>query len=290
MGNVFSDLISATCQAIFPPCLDCTSKKVAYISELADNVNSLKNELQKLVDTKADVKRRVDIAEQRPQTQRLSELQGWKLRKLKLNFKSSYEFGKKVTNKLQDVVNLKDEGAFEMVAQEVPEPAVNLIPMQPTIGGLQSTFDKVWKYLVEEEVGIIGIYGTGGVGKTTLLKQINNKFCNALQGLNDGSWKNRSLQEKDGDIFKILRESTNPDIPQLAKVVAKECGGLPLALVTVSRAMSCKKTPQEWRYAANLLRNSASKFAAREWEISSLSPFAARDLPLPPQVGHHFSH
>ncbi|KAJ0076401.1 hypothetical protein Patl1_34947 [Pistacia atlantica] len=35
---------------------DCTSKNVVYITELEDNVNSLKNELQKLVDTKADVK------------------------------------------------------------------------------------------------------------------------------------------------------------------------------------------------------------------------------------------
>ncbi|KAJ0008246.1 hypothetical protein Pint_30532 [Pistacia integerrima] len=394
MGNVFSDLISATCQAIFLPCVDCTSKKVAYISELEDNVNSLKNELQKLVDTKADVKRTVDIAERR-QMQRLSKVQGWlsrveaeetevgellrdssqEIEKLCLegycskNFKSSYKFGKKVAKTLQVVVSLKGEGAFEMVAEEVLEPAVELIPMQPTIVGLQSTFDKVWKCLVGEEVEIMGIYGTGGVGKTTLLKQINNKFCNELQGfdvlirvvvsrvpnfehiqedigkkigLNDESWKNKSLQEKAGDIFKILSSKDDiwnwidltevgvpipnskfpskvvfttrvfevcgsmkarkafkveylrdeeawklfeenlqcevldhPDIPQLAKVVAKECGGLPLALVTVSRAMSCKKTPQEWRYAANLLRNSASEFAgfpmSKSFNISALA-------------------
>ncbi|KAJ0075071.1 hypothetical protein Patl1_34926 [Pistacia atlantica] len=256
-----------------------------------------------------------------------------------------------------------------MVAEEVLEPAVELIPMQPTIVGLQSTFDKVWKCLVGEEVEIMGIYGTGGVGKTTLLKQINNKFCNELQGfdvlirvvvsrvpnfehiqedigkkigLNDESWKNKSLQEKAGDIFKILSSKDDiwnwidltevgvpipnskfpskvvfttrvfevcgsmkarkafkveylrdeeawklfeenlqcevldhPDIPQLAKVVAKECGGLPLALVTVSRAISCKKTPQEWRYAANLLRNSASEFAgfpeSKSFNISALA-------------------
>ncbi|KAJ0008244.1 hypothetical protein Pint_30534 [Pistacia integerrima] len=389
MGNVFSSLISAICEATFPRCLDCTSKKVAYIRELEDNVNSLKNELQKLVETKADVKTGVDAAEQRPQMRRLSKVQGWlsraeaevtevgellrdssqEIEKLCLggycskNLKSSYKFGKKVAKKLQDVVNLKNEGAFEVVAQEVPEPAVDLLPMQPTIVGLQSIFDKVWNCLVGEEVEIIGIYGTGGVGKTTLLKQINNKFCNELQGfdlviwvvvskvpnfekiqedigkkigLNNESWKTRSVQEKAGDIFKILSSkkfvlllddlwkwidltevgvpipnskpvskvvfttrffevcgtmNTNkdfkveyltdeeawklfeknlksevlehPDIPQFAEVVAKECGGLPLALLTVSRAMSCKKTPQEWRYAANLLRNSASKFADR---------------------------
>ncbi|KAJ0013822.1 hypothetical protein Pint_21271 [Pistacia integerrima] len=340
MGNVFSDLISATCQAIFTPCLDCTSKKVAYIRELEDNVNSLQNELQELVEAKADVKTRVDFAEQRRQMQRLSQVQGWLSRVEAEETEVSYKFGKKVAKKLQYVVNLKNEGAFEVVAQEVPEPAVDLIPMQPTIVGLQSTFDKVWRCLIGEEVGIIAIYGTGGVGKTTLLKQINNKFCNELQGLFDESWKHKSLQEKAGDIFKILSSKkfvlllddiwnwinltevgvpisnsksvskvvfttrsfevcgsmkahkpfkveylrdedawklfvdnlqsdvlgSDPDIPQLAKDVAKECAGLPLALVTVGRAMSCKKTPQEWSYAANVLRNSASKFAANDIE------------------------
>ncbi|CAA7044016.1 unnamed protein product [Microthlaspi erraticum] len=36
--------------------------------------------------------------------------------------------------------------------------------------------DKAWKHLKEDGVGIMGMYGMGGVGKTTLLMQINNKF------------------------------------------------------------------------------------------------------------------
>ncbi|KAJ6751284.1 hypothetical protein OIU85_001780 [Salix viminalis] len=38
----------------------------------------------------------------------------------------------------------------------------------------------------------------------------------------------------------------HPDIPELARAVARECGGLPLALITIGRAMARKKTPQEW--------------------------------------------
>ncbi|KAE8704330.1 hypothetical protein F3Y22_tig00110458pilonHSYRG00524 [Hibiscus syriacus] len=36
--------------------------------------------------------------------------------------------------------------------------------------------------------------------------------------------------------------------------MAEECGGLPLALITIRRAMSSKKTPGEWKYAMEALR------------------------------------
>ncbi|KAL0915380.1 hypothetical protein M5K25_015792 [Dendrobium thyrsiflorum] len=45
-------------------------------------------------------------------------------------------------------------------------------------------------------------------------------------------------------------------IPQLARVVAKERDGLPLALVVIGSAMSTKKTQREWRNAITLLKRS----------------------------------
>ncbi|KDO52324.1 hypothetical protein CISIN_1g0460062mg, partial [Citrus sinensis] len=32
----------------------------------------------------------------------------------------------------------------------------------------------------------------------------------------------------------------------LAQTVAKKCVGLPLALITIGRAIACKRTPREW--------------------------------------------
>ncbi|XP_031273395.1 probable disease resistance protein At5g63020 [Pistacia vera] len=387
MGSVFSVSVSSSFDPVLSRFLDCTIRRAKHVRELKDNLKALETELQQLIQTKNDVTRRVRVDEQN-QMKRMDRVQGWlqevqdaeaevdELLQLKSqqtdklclggycskNCKSSYEYGKQVAEKLKDVADLRREGAaFQQVAERVPDDVADEIPLESTILGLESTFDKVWKCLVGEEVGIIGIYGTGGIGKTTLLKQINNKFCNELQsfdvviwvvvsrvpdfekiqedigekiGLKGESWKTRSLQKKAGDIFKILSSKKfvlflddiwsrinltdvgvpipnsksvskvvfttrsfevcgsmkadkhfkveylrdeeawklfeenlqsevldHPDIPQLAKVVAKECGGLPLALLTVSRAMSCKNTPQEWRHAANLLRNSASQFA-----------------------------
>ncbi|MBA0785568.1 hypothetical protein Gotri_025458 [Gossypium trilobum] len=47
--------------------------------------------------------------------------------------------------------------------------------------------------------------------------------------------------------------NSHPDIPNLAKQVAERCGGLPLALITIGRAMACKKTLGEWKYAIEII-------------------------------------
>ncbi|KAL6334270.1 hypothetical protein AAG906_014669 [Vitis piasezkii] len=46
----------------------------------------------------------------------------------------------------------------------------------------------------------------------------------------------------------------------LAEMVAKECCGLPLAIITIGRAMASKVTPQDWKHAIRVLQTSASNF------------------------------
>ncbi|RVW76756.1 putative disease resistance protein [Vitis vinifera] len=55
--------------------------------------------------------------------------------------------------------------------------------------------------------------------------------------------------------------NSHPDIPQLAETAAKECEGLPLALITIGRAMVGKSTPQEWERAILMLQTYPSKFS-----------------------------
>ncbi|KAB2095173.1 hypothetical protein ES319_A01G018400v1 [Gossypium barbadense] len=68
-----------------------------------------------------------------------------------------------------------------------------------------------------------------------------------------------------GEALKLFEEKVgsetlhmHPDIHKLAEAVAEECAGLPLALITIGRAMASKKTPQEWEYAIEVLRKSAA--------------------------------
>ena len=217
-------------------------------------------------------------------------------------------------------------------------------------------FAEVWKWLEDEKVGIIGLYGMGGVGKTTLLIKINNEFLETKLGFDVViwvvvskptniekvqelilnklevplyEWKNISKDEKNKKIFSILKtkkfvlllddiwerldltelwvphpngednmsklifttrsedvchvmeahklvkvECLAPDealslfrmkvgedtfnshseIPTLAIEIVKECKVLPLALVTIGRAMVDKKTPKIWDRVAQVLK------------------------------------
>ncbi|MBA0673489.1 hypothetical protein Goklo_023982, partial [Gossypium klotzschianum] len=202
----------------------------------------------------------------------------------------------------------------------------------------------------------IGLYGLGGVGKTTLLTKLNNKFSTTPNdfevviwavvskdydvgkiqdriGENIGfpqSWKNKSVDQKAIDICGILSNkrfvvllddlwkkvelnldvcgymeaktkikveclepekawelfqdkvgdealNSHPDIPNLAKQVAERCGGLPLALITIGRAMACKTTLGEWNYAIEMLKRCA--LPQMEDDVFSLLKFSYDNLP-----------
>ncbi|XP_024948800.2 probable disease resistance protein At5g63020 [Citrus sinensis] len=402
MGNILT--VQLSCDALFTRCLDCCVGRTTYVCNIEDNLVALRTKMDDLIEARNDVMRRVTIAE-RQQMTRLNRVQLWltrvqglaievdQLQEVKSqeverlclggfcskNCKSSYKFGKKVAKKLREVSTLIDEGAFHVVADRQPEAAVEERPIEPTVG-LESTLDKVWSCLGEENVGIIGLYGMGGVGKTTLLTQINNKFLDSRKddfdvviwvvvskdlkieriqddiwkkiGLCDNSWRSKSLEDKAVDIFRVLSKKkfvlllddmwkrvdltqlgvplpspttaskvafttrfvevcgamkaheyfkveclahekawilfqehverqtleSHPDIPELAETVTKECGGLPLALITIGRAMACKKQPEDWKYAIQVLRRSASEFPGMD-EVYPRLKFSYDSLP-----------
>ncbi|KAI9160759.1 hypothetical protein LWI28_011223 [Acer negundo] len=80
--------------------------------------------------------------------------------------------------------------------------------------------------------------------------------------------------------MKVGRETldNDPDILQVAKLVAKECDGLPLALITIGRAMACKKTVEEWNHAIQVLMELAFKFSGMDEEVYSILKFSYDSL------------
>ncbi|ESR40622.1 hypothetical protein CICLE_v10027298mg, partial [Citrus x clementina] len=87
------------------------------------------------------------------------------------------------------------------------------------------------------------------------------------------------------DAWELFREKvgqetleSHHDIVELAQTVARECDGLPLALLTIGRAMACKRTAEEWRHAVEVLRRSASEFAGLGEKVYSLLKFSYDSL------------
>ncbi|XP_022724171.1 LOW QUALITY PROTEIN: probable disease resistance protein At1g15890 [Durio zibethinus] len=403
MGSNFS--IPASCDAVITRCGDYVTGQAQFVCKLEENVEALKTAIAELTALRDDVIRRVEIAEDQQQLKRLHQVQCWlsraetlitgadsltlkspqEIKKLcmggccSMSPKSNLKFGKQIA-KIRDVVDHKSKGVFDKVAEEEPTPLVTERPTEHTVG-LESTFDRAWSILESEQVQIVGLYGMGGVGKTTLLNKINNKFCEPPNrfdvviwivvpkglyigkvqddiakrvGILMGTGQDKTPEEKARNIFRVLKEKkfvillddiwervdlskvgiplptrengsklvfttrsikvcgqmeahkkievrclpeekawelfqekvgeetldSNPCIRELAHELAKECGGLPLALVTIGRAMASKNKVEEWKYAIEVCRRSSTTvFPDMGEEVYPLLKFSFDSLP-----------
>eukprot|EP00261_Vitis_vinifera_P016230 XP_010645044.1 PREDICTED: probable disease resistance protein At1g12280 [Vitis vinifera] len=386
---------------------DCTAKRAVYIRHLPQNLNSLRTEMEELKNLYEDVKERVEREEKR-QKKRLRVVDGWlrgveamekevqeilakgdeEIQKKCLgtccpkNCGASYKLGKMVLEKMDAVTVKKREGSnFSVVAEPLPIPPVIERQLDKTVGQ-DLLFGKVWKWLQDdgEKVSSIGLYGMGGVGKTTLLTRTNNELhktrvefdaviwvtvsrpanvekvqqvlFNKLEIPKD-KWEGRSEDERAEEIFNVLKTkkfvlllddiwerldlskvgipplnhqdklkmvfttrskqvcqkmeatksievnclpwedafalfqtkvgadtiSSHPDIPKLAEMVAKECDGLPLALITTGRAMAGAKTPEEWEKKIQMLKNYPAKFPGTEEDLFRVLAISYDSLP-----------
>ncbi|CAA7061359.1 unnamed protein product [Microthlaspi erraticum] len=405
MGNLITCSIS--CDEWMDKISQWLDKKVGYIHDLEKNLATLENSMVKLKAKRNDLLRKATREEDKG-GQRLEEFQVWlkkvesldqkvdalldardvQLQRLCLcgfcskSLRSSYRYGKKVFLSLIDVVQLENR-VFQNVTDQVVNKAdtavIEEIQVPRIIVGQEAMLDKAWKHLMKDGVGIMGMYGMGGVGKTTLLMQINNKFSEErcgfdfviwvvvskelhvekIQdeiaqkvGLDGEKWEKKKKSQKTIDLYNFLKKKrfvlflddiwekvdlteigvpfpgpenrckvvfttrkqgvcsemmaeeqlevqclaeieafdlfqkkvgqktldSDPEIPKLAKDVARKCGGLPLALNVIGETMSCKKTVEEWRHAINVLTSYATEFSGMEDKILPLLKYSYDNL------------
>ncbi|RVW34092.1 putative disease resistance protein [Vitis vinifera] len=87
---------------------------------------------------------------------------------------SSYRIGKAVSEKLVVVSGQIGKGHFDVVAEMLL--VLQLMNCQWRRLWAHLAYERSCRFLKDPQVGIMGLYGMGGVGKTTLLKKINNEF------------------------------------------------------------------------------------------------------------------
>ncbi|XP_058106534.1 disease resistance protein SUMM2-like [Magnolia sinica] len=279
--------------------------------------------------------------------------------------------GKLVIKKTEEVVNLKKRGRFSegLLANLLPES--ESMPMTKLVGRTtaQRNLEQIWGSLRDHNIRTIGVYGMGGVGKTTIMTHIYNqiksfrrlgiaiwvtvsndlnieKIQNGIaqairlefsdkddemsrsmklfEGLKhrekfviifDDVWKPFSLEKvgiPEGNAFKIVlttrlknvcrgmrcqkkvevqvlsREEAwelfqerlgadvvlPPEVEPTAKLVTEECGGLPLGIITVARAMREKGDIREWRNALDELKCSMTEIEGMDDEVFPILKFS----------------
>ncbi|XP_052486539.1 disease resistance protein SUMM2 [Gossypium raimondii] len=216
------------------------AKHVAHVKHLGKRLEELRTAMDDLSDQRDDVKERVEMGVRSQQEMVTNRVEKW-LRNVETieqqvialihegnlqverkclgccprNLQTAYKIGKKVLKKTAEVKKLLESGDFAAVTVRLPPlpspptpprrpQMVTLFPMENTVG-LDSKVGPVWEKIEDGNVGIIGLYGIGGVGKTTLLKKINNEFSIRDHVFDSVIWVTQSEATKVEEFQDIVR-------------------------------------------------------------------------------------
>nr|GMC55550.1 probable disease resistance protein At1g12290 isoform X2 [Ipomoea batatas] len=160
-----------------------------------ENLETLKAEVDQLLREVKDMEAKLKDLERGGQKERKQGVEGWleRVDKLKTNFETFKEsiqgggFIMKNARKLikaqelegmtESVKKLREEGRNNTVEPTLDVSTAYELNVDQLSGTTSETnLDKIYKLVEDENVRSIGVYGMGGVGKTTLVKHIHNQI------------------------------------------------------------------------------------------------------------------
>ncbi|RWR82596.1 putative disease resistance protein [Cinnamomum micranthum f. kanehirae] len=204
-----------------------TKRQASYLVYCKKYVENLRSEGEKLKWKINDVQRLVEVAERNNEVindtvqgwlanaqgiiadvQRLDDQAQGNLRCFHLRLR--YKMGKEAKKKIATVLGLQNDGDFTSISCPNRNTNIEFLPdgdfykFESTELAMKQVMDAV----KDEDKNIIGVYGMGGVGKTTLVKQVAKLV------------KNESLYE---EVVMVLL-SKNPDPKGIQDDIAKQLG------------------------------------------------------------------
>ncbi|GKV44461.1 hypothetical protein SLEP1_g51644 [Rubroshorea leprosula] len=160
---------------------------VDHCRKLEEDLNELESECQVLKRRKTDVNSRIQVEVHSGQVVK-EEVKGWledvrkieqdiqdvKERAITVPYYKRASLDEDVHKKIEEVKRIQERGNFKGGLGIERAPACGIEIPTENLEGEISTKDEIWEHLMGNKVGMIGVCGIGGVGKTTIMKHVNN--------------------------------------------------------------------------------------------------------------------
>ncbi|XP_044473189.1 probable disease resistance protein At1g61310 [Mangifera indica] len=225
-----TSFVGSISEIIFTRLFDAAGRQIGYLLKYNDNIETLQKQAQKLKATRDSMQLRIDAAEKNREII-LPDVQCWisevdnvsaeaeefledERNVNKMCFKgwcidvrSRYRFSKAAKRKITVITQLQEGGTFQAISQPALPPSSIIVPTVGFSGifeSRESNKNEIMEALKDDKVSIIGICGMGGVGKTTLVKQIGKQ----------------AEEEKLYDSVVFVVVSQTPNVIEIQKAIA----------------------------------------------------------------------
>ncbi|XP_021288909.1 probable disease resistance protein At1g61300 isoform X2 [Herrania umbratica] len=180
-----------------------------YMNELRGNVNSLNSrkrdlELKMEAEDRCGKKMKKEVENWVKDVEKVgNEVKNIEEKFLSVSFWSRGHLGSLVCQNIEKVNKIYQQGSFsDGVAVDGP-PQIGLPLSTTNPEGQIDVRTRIWEYLMGDGVPMIGVCGMGGIGKTTLMKHINDQLSKETEKFDIVMWITVS---KESNIFKLQKD------------------------------------------------------------------------------------
>ncbi|PIN21236.1 Apoptotic ATPase [Handroanthus impetiginosus] len=178
--------------------VDCAQENVLHVNDYKLTLETLERKLNLLTSRASDVKEEIKNAKMSGEKKRKREVKNWlkEIKKIKGEFRQLEEeiqsqgfIGRflggdtaaKMNARISELVEQSQHFGELLLDKSCYGEA--LLTTKLVGETFEKNLERIWKLLATDKVSSIGIYGMGGVGKTTLMKHVNNRLVEAKKSV-----------------------------------------------------------------------------------------------------------